>query len=80
MTEQQVDIFPALRYREAAKAMTRLSEAFGFAERMSVPMPDGGIAHAEMSFGSGWIMLGGGGEPDPQNPLGDCADRDLRGR
>jgi uncharacterized glyoxalase superfamily protein PhnB len=52
------DIIPGLRYRDAPAALKWLAAAFGFEERLVVPGPDGTIAHAEMSFGDGFIMLG----------------------
>jgi len=51
-------IIPALRYRDAKAAIAWLCEAFGF-ERKAVFEDDrGGIAHAELTFGNGMIMLG----------------------
>ncbi|MGH7525555.1 MAG: VOC family protein [Gammaproteobacteria bacterium] len=51
-------IYPCLSYREPMAAMEWLTRAFGFVKRAAHPGPDGTIAHAEMSFGSGVIMLG----------------------
>ena len=61
MSEKLVEpsrIYPALRYRDAPAMIAWLCEAFGFAERVVYPGPDGTIAHAELSFGSAMIMLG----------------------
>ena len=52
------NIYPCLSYRDAAAAIEWLTRAFGFELRMSAPGPDGTIAHAELTFGSGVIMLG----------------------
>lgn len=51
-------IIPTLRYRDAARAVDWLCEAFGFEKRFIVPGDDGGIAHAQLQFGHGMIMLG----------------------
>ena len=51
-------IIPALRYRDAPAAIEFLCNAFGFDRHLVIDQPDGRIAHAELSFGSGMIMLG----------------------
>jgi uncharacterized glyoxalase superfamily protein PhnB len=51
-------IFPSLRYRDAARAIEFLVEAFGFTRGMVVENDDGTIAHAELSYGDGMVMLG----------------------
>jgi len=51
-------IIPALRYRDATKAIDFLCEAFGFERKMVVPGEGGRIAHAELTLGNGMIMLG----------------------
>lgn len=53
-------IVPALRYRDAATAIEWLCAAFGFERHLVVPGEDGGIAHAQLTFGNGMIMLGSG--------------------
>ena len=58
MTEIGPGIVPCLSYRDAPAAIAWLREAFGFTENMIVPGPDGTIAHAQLSFGSGIIMVG----------------------
>ena len=35
-----------------------LCEVFGFEQQLIVPNEDGSIAHAQLSFGNGMIMLG----------------------
>src|SRR3984893_15540817 len=56
-------IIPGMRYRNAPAAIEWLCKAFGFEKHVVVPDQDGGIAHAQLSFGDGMIMLGsvGGG-------------------
>jgi len=51
-------IIPCLRYRDAAAAIDWLCSAFGFEKQAVYPNPDGSIAHAQLSFGNGMIMLG----------------------
>ena len=58
MTETGPGIVPCLSYRDAPAAIAWLKEAFGFTENMIVPGPDGTIAHAQLSFGSGIVMVG----------------------
>lgn len=53
-------IIPALRYRDAAAAIEWLCRAFGFEEHLVVPGEGGRIAHAQLTFGNGMIMLGSG--------------------
>jgi uncharacterized glyoxalase superfamily protein PhnB len=51
-------IFPSLRYRDAARAIEFLEQAFGF-RRQTVVGGDGGtIAHAELAYGDSMVMLG----------------------
>ena len=49
---------PTLRYVDAPHAIAWLREAFGFAENATYRNDDGTIAHAQLTFGSGVIMLG----------------------
>src|SRR5215471_11276028 len=51
-------ISPYLYYQDVGRALDWLSRAFGFHERMRMPGPDGKIAHAEMEYREGVIMLG----------------------
>lgn len=60
-------IYPFLRYDDAPAALQWLERAFGFRTTMEVPGPNGTIAHAQMSLGTGVIMLGSArGEKSPQ--------------
>jgi uncharacterized glyoxalase superfamily protein PhnB len=58
------EIIPWLRYNDAPKAIDWLVGAFGPERHMVVPNDDGTIAHAQLSFGSGMIMLGSAREDD----------------
>jgi uncharacterized glyoxalase superfamily protein PhnB len=49
---------PCLRYRDGPKAIEWLCRTFGFEKQLVVPNADGTIAHAQLSFGNGMIMLG----------------------
>jgi uncharacterized glyoxalase superfamily protein PhnB len=51
-------VIPCLRYRDAPAAIEWLCQTFGFERQLVVPNPDGTIAHAQLSFGNGMIMLG----------------------
>ncbi len=54
----KVSVIPCLRYRDAPAAIDWLCSAFGFEKQAVYPNPDGTIAHAQLSFGNGMIMLG----------------------
>jgi uncharacterized glyoxalase superfamily protein PhnB len=47
-----------LRYRDANAAIEFLCNAFGFERHLVVPGPDNTVAHAQLTFGNGMIMLG----------------------
>jgi uncharacterized glyoxalase superfamily protein PhnB len=51
-------VIPCLRYRDAPAAIRWLCQAFGFQEHAVHANPDGSIAHAQLTFGNGMIMLG----------------------
>lgn len=52
-------VIPTMRYRNAAAAVDWLCDAFGFEQHLVVPgEAEGTIAHAQLSFGNGMIMLG----------------------
>jgi len=51
-------VIPTLRYRNAPAAIEWLCQTFGFEKQLVVPSEDGAIAHAQLSFGNGMIMLG----------------------
>jgi uncharacterized glyoxalase superfamily protein PhnB len=57
-----MDIYPALRYRDAHAAIEWLENAFGFERHAVYDGPDGTVAHAELRLGEGMIMLGSEGE------------------
>ena len=51
-------IIPGMHYRDAPAAVERLCAAFGFEKGLVVPGPNGTIAHAQLKFGNGMVMLG----------------------
>jgi uncharacterized glyoxalase superfamily protein PhnB len=52
-------IFPGMRYVDAPAAINWLEKAFGFKRQSVVPGPNGTVAHAQLLFGDGgMIMLG----------------------
>lgn len=57
-------IIPGMRYEDAPAAIEWLCDAFGFEKHMVVPNDDGTIAHAQLTFGNGMIMLGSVREND----------------
>jgi steroid delta-isomerase-like uncharacterized protein len=58
------NVIPTLRYRDAAAAIDWLCRAFGFEQQLVVPDGSGGIAHAQLAFGNGMIMLGSAHDGD----------------
>lgn len=51
-------VIPTLRYKDAPAAMEWLEKALGFKQNLVIPNPDGTIAHAQLTLGSGMVMLG----------------------
>jgi uncharacterized glyoxalase superfamily protein PhnB len=62
------NIFPCFRYEDAPKAIDWLNKAFGFEKQFVVPGDNNTVVHAQLRFGVGMIMMGSGGQPDPNNP------------
>ena len=52
------NVIPCMRYRDAPAAIEWLCDTFGFETQLVVPNEDGTIAHAQLAFGNGMIMLG----------------------
>lgn len=50
-------VVPTMRYKDANAAIDWLCKAFGFEKLLVVPDAAGGIAHAELVFGNGMVML-----------------------
>jgi uncharacterized glyoxalase superfamily protein PhnB len=54
-------ICPTLTYDDAHAAIKQLTEAFGFTRTAVYEGEDGKVAHAELSYGYGMVMLGSKG-------------------
>ncbi|MEU6704203.1 VOC family protein [Streptomyces wuyuanensis] len=54
-------ICPTLLYRDARAAIEQLTEAFGFTRIAVYEGEDGAVAHAELAYGNGMVMLGSRG-------------------
>ena len=66
-----MQVYAALRYRDAPAAVDWLERALGFETTQRIDNPDGTIAHAELRLGDGLVMLGSapGDLPDvPDDP------------
>lgn len=50
-------LVPYLSYQDAPAAIGFLCEAFGFEETFRLPMPDGRIGHAELSYQGNVLMI-----------------------
>ena len=50
-------VIPSLRYRNAPAAIDWLCRAFGFEKQAVYSGEDGSIAHAQLTFGNGMIMV-----------------------
>lgn len=57
--------YPSLRYRDARAAIEWLERAFGFERNMVVDGEGEQVAHAQLKFGDGMIMLGSERDGDP---------------
>lgn len=51
-------VIPTMRYQDAHAAIAWLCDVFGFHQHLVVEDGDGGIAHAQLTFGNGMVMLG----------------------
>ncbi len=69
------NIIPGVRYRDAHAAIEWLCDVLGFESHLVVPDGAGGVAHAQLTLGSGMIMLGSerddGGSVIASTPTGD---------
>ncbi|MFB7411261.1 MULTISPECIES: VOC family protein [unclassified Streptomyces] len=54
-------ICPTLTYEDAKAAISLLTEGFGFRADAVYETEDGRVAHAELSYGNGVVMLGSRG-------------------
>jgi uncharacterized glyoxalase superfamily protein PhnB len=56
-TDASQTVFPTLRYDDAPEAIRFLTKAFGFTEHARHENSDGTIAHAQLAWGGGIVML-----------------------
>jgi uncharacterized glyoxalase superfamily protein PhnB len=62
-----MSIYPTLRYTDAEAAIAFLTGALGFVASAVHTADDGSVAHAELVFGDGVVMLGT--RTDPPGPF-----------
>ncbi len=58
---EHASIIPTMRYKDARKAIDWLCEAFGFSKHLVVDGVDDSIAHAQLTYRNGMIMLASSG-------------------
>ncbi|WP_199863537.1 MULTISPECIES: VOC family protein [unclassified Streptomyces] len=54
-------VCPTLTYDDAKAAIKQLTEGFGFTATAVYESEDGRVAHAELAYGNGMVMLGSKG-------------------
>jgi uncharacterized glyoxalase superfamily protein PhnB len=69
MKNQAKAVVPALRYRDALAAIDWLTRAFGFEKQAVYMGPNNTVAHAQLTFGNGMIMLGSVDNGTPSSKL-----------
>ena len=62
-------VIPCLSYKNAPTAIEWLCLAFGFEKQAVYNGPDGSIAHAQLSFGNGMVMVSSIAEGTPYSSL-----------
>ena len=62
-------LIPSLRYKDAPAAIAWLEQTFGFERHAVYDGPDGTVAHAELRFGNGMVMLGSASNEGPLRHL-----------
>jgi uncharacterized glyoxalase superfamily protein PhnB len=67
-TAARPSVIPALSYRDPKPMLDWLERAFGFERHMVITDADGGVAHAEMRFGDGLVMVGSEWSDDHRSP------------
>ena len=72
-------LIPSLRYKDAHAAIAWLETAFGFVRHAVYDGPEGTVAHAELRFGTGMIMLGSSTNASPHGHL-YATPSDIGGR
>lgn len=72
-------IISSLRYKDAHAAIAWLEKAFGFVRHAVYDGPEGTVAHAELRFRTGMIMLGSSTNASPHGHL-YATPSDIGGR
>ena len=67
-TSMRPAVVSALVYKDPMAAFEWLQTAFGFEPAMLITDADGKLAHSEMVFGDGWIMVGSEWSDDHSSP------------
>jgi uncharacterized glyoxalase superfamily protein PhnB len=62
-------VIPAIAYKDPLAAIDWLEEAFGFERTMVITDNDGNLAHSELSFGNGCLMVGAEWSESMKSPL-----------
>jgi uncharacterized glyoxalase superfamily protein PhnB len=57
-TTPTATVIPTMGYQDAPRMLEWLCTAFGFERHFVVPGDGGSIAHAQLRFGTGMVMLG----------------------
>ena len=65
--DTKATLIPVLRYRDAPIAIEWLCATFGFNRHLVVPGNNGSVAHAQLGFGNGMVMLG---STENESPFG----------
>lgn len=68
MPTRHVSISSAIYYQDPKAALDFLEKAFGFELVMLITDPDGNLAHSEMRYGDGLVMVGTEWSADRQSP------------
>ena len=58
MADWRPNMNSALCYRDTRAAIAWLEKVFGFELALLIEGPDGAVAHSEMRFGGGCVMVG----------------------
>jgi len=62
--DTRATIMPCLRYRDAPAAIEWLCDTLGFEASLVVRNEDGTVAHAQLTYGNGMVMLGSAFDTD----------------
>jgi uncharacterized glyoxalase superfamily protein PhnB len=68
MSEKFPSLSSAIVYRDPRAAIAWLEQAFGFEVEMLIETPDGDIAHSQLRFGTGIIMVAKEWDDDHKSP------------